>query len=60
MFVVLVLLPLRRKRGSVDNDRVHGLILTPAGPGIVQRVGFFVNVQEHELGDVVEQEITIV
>jgi len=63
MFVGLVLLPLRQRWYSVDNDRVReceGLILIPAGPGIVRRIGTFVGPWKHEIEDVAEQEITIV
>jgi len=63
MFVGLVLLPLRHYWRTVDNDRVQicqGLVLIPAGPGIVRRIGTFKDFDEHRIKDVVEQEITIV
>ena len=63
MFVDLVLLPLRLRWYTLDKDRERkckGLILIPAGPGVVRRIGTFVGLREHEIEDVVEQEITIV
>ena len=63
MFVVLVLLSLRYYWATVNNDRVQyskGLVLVPAGPGIVRRVGMFRRLPEHEIADAVKQEITIV
>lgn len=58
-----MLLPLRRYWQTADDGRAHdcsGLILIPAGPGIVRRIGMFVDLPENKMGDVVEQEITIV
>jgi len=63
MFVDLVLLPLRYTRPAADGGLVPyytGLILIPAGPGIVRRIGMFTGLKEHVLGNVAEQEITIV
>jgi len=63
MFGGLVILPLRHCRRSVDDDRVQicqGLVLIPAGPGIVRRIGKFEDLPEHEIEDIAEQEITIV
>jgi len=63
VFVGLVLLSLQCYWGIVNNDRVQyfkGLVLVPAGPGIVRRIGMFGRLPEHEIVDAVEQEITIV
>jgi len=58
-----VLLPLQRRRSIAYEDprpAYEGLVLIPAGPGIVRRIGKFGNLQHCKLGDVVEQDITIV
>ena len=63
MFVDLVLLLLRCIRPAADDGLVSyctGLVLIPAGPGIVRRIGMFTGLKEHVLGNVAEQEITIV
>jgi len=71
MFIGLVLLPLRRRWPLVGNDRgrnCEGLVLIPAGPGIVRRIGLFVDLYEYKIEDIVEhgiegiveQEVTIV
>jgi len=63
MFVVPVLLPLQHHWVNNNIGRVQhcrGLILIPAGPDIVRRIGVFSWLDEHELGDLAEQEITIV
>jgi len=62
-FVGLVLLLLRRHWNPENEElgRVYrGLVLIPAGPGIVRRIGTFEGLGEYDIEDVVEQEITIV
>jgi len=53
--VGLVLLPLRRRW-----QICLGLVLIPAGPGIVRRIGLFEGLHKDEIEDVVVQEVTIV
>jgi hypothetical protein len=57
MFVRVVLLPLRRYKAT---GLCSGLILIPAGPGFVRRIGFFHDLCTAEIEDVMEREITIV
>ena len=63
MFIRLVLLPLRYEWDPADANSIdisEGLILIPAGPGVVRRIGTFWSLDEHVIKGVVEQEITIV
>ena len=58
---MLLLLRYHRDLATKKRVRVYrGLVIIPAGPGIVRRIGMFEGLDEHDIEDVVEQEITIV